>query len=77
MINAINMTVYFFGVNSIPEKIKSGELGIFRDDGGIGQNFSDIEEYLGKCKFRNCSHTKEPGCAIKNALSDGLISRER
>jgi ribosome biogenesis GTPase len=53
------------------------ELGIFRDDGGMEQNFSDIEEYIGKCKFRNCSHTTEPGCAIKDALSMGLISRER
>ena len=53
------------------------ELGIFRDDGGIEHNFSDIEEYLGKCKFRNCSHTTEPGCAIKHALSKGEISQER
>ena len=35
------------------------------------------EQYLGKCKFNDCKHRTEPGCAIKEAIANGELSRER
>ncbi len=39
--------------------------------------FSDILDYSKRCKFRDCSHNKEPGCAVRNALSNNELSYER
>ncbi|MTI61035.1 MAG: ribosome small subunit-dependent GTPase A [Firmicutes bacterium] len=39
--------------------------------------FPEFSDYLDKCQFRGCSHTHEPGCAVKDAVSNGLLSRER
>ena len=38
---------------------------------------NDFSSYLGKCRFRDCLHDKEPDCAIKNAVNDGKISQIR
>ncbi len=43
----------------------------------IAKTFSDIDEYLGKCKFRNCTHQGEPECAITRAIADGSILETR
>jgi len=39
--------------------------------------FVEMEPYLGKCKFSDCAHITEPGCAIKKAVEEGEISRIR
>ena len=39
--------------------------------------FIEFEEYVGKCKFNDCSHTNEIGCAVKEALAEGRISESR
>ena len=39
--------------------------------------FPEMRNYLHGCRFANCTHTHEPGCAIKKAVVDGLISEER
>ena len=39
--------------------------------------FADFAPYLGKCQFRDCAHRKEPGCAVRKALEDGLIEPTR
>jgi len=39
--------------------------------------FIEFEEYIGKCKFNDCSHTNEIGCAVKEALAEGRISESR
>ena len=39
--------------------------------------FPEFEEYLGKCRFTDCSHTKEQGCAVLEALESGEISKSR
>lgn len=44
---------------------------------GIACVFPEIEELAGKCRFRDCTHVHEPGCAIKHAVEQGLIQRER
>lgn len=53
------------------------ELGMWDVEQGIGNAFNDIEDYFGKCKFSNCTHTSEPGCAILEALANGELSKER
>jgi ribosome biogenesis GTPase len=47
------------------------------DNGGIDEAFSDVEELASACRFNDCSHNTEPGCAVKAALSSGELSRER
>jgi ribosome biogenesis GTPase / thiamine phosphate phosphatase len=47
------------------------------DGGGIDEAFSDVEELASACRFNDCSHNTEPGCAVKAALSSGELSRER
>jgi ribosome biogenesis GTPase len=39
--------------------------------------FPDFAPYIGGCQFRDCSHRKEPGCAVTKALADGLIGESR
>ncbi len=43
----------------------------------IAKTFPDVEEYLGKCKFRNCTHGGEPECAITRAIADGRLLQSR
>jgi len=43
----------------------------------ILNGFVELREYIGHCKFSNCSHLKEPNCAIKQALADNKISQQR
>lgn len=44
---------------------------------GVDQTFSDVETLITQCRFRDCSHASEPGCAIVDALSSGNLDRER
>ena len=44
---------------------------------GLKNAFSDIEEYAGECKYRNCTHTDELGCAVLSAVNEGLIPEDR
>lgn len=53
------------------------ELGMWDVTNGLGEAFTDVEQYLGKCKFSDCKHQTEPGCAIKEAIANGELSRER
>ncbi len=41
------------------------------------KGFREIGQYATGCKFRNCSHTVEPGCAVQAAVADGKISQHR
>ena len=53
------------------------ELGMWDVSIGLGSAFADVEEFLGKCRFADCRHEKEPGCAVKAAIASGELSRER
>ncbi|MBQ8589717.1 MAG: ribosome small subunit-dependent GTPase A [Firmicutes bacterium] len=53
------------------------ELGMWDNESGIEQTFSDIEELAERCRFYDCTHTSEPDCAIREALGDGTLSQER
>lgn len=52
-------------------------LGVWEADSGIGAAFSDVEEYADQCRFRDCTHTTEPGCAVLAAVEKGLIDASR
>ena len=43
----------------------------------ITQGFVEFRDYLGHCKFRDCSHTNDPGCALREAVEQGKIAEER
>ena len=43
----------------------------------LSRCFREFEEFEGECKFRDCSHTKEKGCMVIEAVEDGRISRSR
>ena len=53
------------------------ELGMWDAVSGVGQTFGDIEDLAARCRFRNCSHTGEPGCAVRAALESGRLDAGR
>lgn len=53
------------------------ELGNISVDVGIDETFSEITELSMNCKFSNCKHVKEKGCAILSAICDGSLSENR
>ena len=53
------------------------ELQLWDGGEGLGETFSDIEELAGDCRFNDCSHTSEPGCAVLAALESDALPRER
>lgn len=53
------------------------ELGMWEASNGLTETFSDVEQYIGKCRFRDCTHHSEPGCAVKAAIESGELSPER
>lgn len=53
------------------------ELGLWDSGDGIDTAFVDIESLARECKFSNCTHTSEPGCAIQSALADGTLDAAR
>ena len=53
------------------------ELGLYDADEGISASFTDVEELFTQCRFNDCGHKTEPGCAIRAALTDGYLSPER
>jgi ribosome biogenesis GTPase len=52
------------------------ELGVLGADVGIGKTYSDITALASGCRYRNCTHTGEPGCAVLEAMRAGAISQE-
>ena len=53
------------------------ELGLFDADEGISAGFADVEALFARCRFGDCRHESEPGCAALAALADGSLTRER
>ena len=53
------------------------ELGMWDISEGLGDAFADVERYIGTCRFSDCRHESEPGCAIKAAISEGKLDLVR
>ncbi|MGW5863315.1 ribosome small subunit-dependent GTPase A [Streptomyces sp. NPDC055239] len=52
-------------------------VGLFDAEAGVGQVFSEIEELAADCRFHDCAHTAEPGCAVLAAVDDGTLPSRR
>ena len=52
-------------------------LGLWDAEAGIEAAFSDIEEAAQQCRFRDCKHVNEPGCAVRAKVESGEISAAR
>ncbi len=53
------------------------EFGICKAEEGLHEVFRDIEEKARQCRFRNCTHKNEPGCAVRQAIEDGVLSQKQ
>jgi len=53
------------------------ELGMWDSAEGVETTFADIEELANRCRFSDCTHTSEPGCAVLSALEDGSLDPSR
>ena len=53
------------------------ELGLWDAGDGLDRTFSDVEALAARCRFRDCTHTGEPGCAVAQALETGSLDRAR
>jgi len=53
------------------------EIALWDGDGGTQHAFPEIERLAGECRFSDCSHMHEPGCRVKQAVSEGIISQDR
>jgi len=53
------------------------EVGLIDAEDGVGAVFDDVEQLIQACRFTNCSHTNEPGCAVQAAMADGTLAPSR
>lgn len=53
------------------------ELGMWDVSIGLSEAFTDVKQYFGRCKFSDCKHSIEPGCAVKAAIENGELPLER
>jgi ribosome biogenesis GTPase len=53
------------------------ELQLWDADEGLGEAFEDVEELAADCRFADCAHEGEPGCAVRRALTTGALPAER
>lgn len=53
------------------------ELQLWSSPDAVNEVFNDIEELAENCRFRDCSHEVEPGCAVQEALEQGLLDPGR
>ena len=53
------------------------ELGMWGVDQGLEEAFGDVERFLGRCRFSDCKHIREPGCAVRAAIESGELELAR
>lgn len=53
------------------------ELQLWDDEGAIGSTFDDITQLAARCRFRDCKHSGEPGCAVTAAIAGGELPADR
>lgn len=52
-------------------------FGLFDAEDGLGEMFGDVEDLATQCRFSDCSHQGEPGCAVQEALAGGGLEERR
>jgi ribosome biogenesis GTPase / thiamine phosphate phosphatase len=52
-------------------------FGLFDAEDGMGEMFGDLQGLFEQCRFSDCSHDREPGCAVRAALEDGSLDARR
>lgn len=52
-------------------------VGLWEGEHGVEQVFADIEDLAGGCRFGDCSHSSEPGCAVQAAIVSGVLDERR
>ena len=52
-------------------------LGLWDAETGLEIAFQDVAELASHCRFRDCKHGEEPGCAVRQAVADGTLAQER
>jgi ribosome biogenesis GTPase len=53
------------------------EIGLLEDEAGLREAFADVERLADACRFRDCRHDDEPGCAVVAATAAGSLAPER
>lgn len=53
------------------------ELGLWDVGAGVSRTFADVEDLARECAFADCSHEREPGCAVKAGIDDGRLDLSR
>jgi ribosome biogenesis GTPase len=53
------------------------ELQLWDADAGLDRAFEDIAARAAECRFRDCTHRAEPGCAVRQAIESGDLDAER
>lgn len=53
------------------------ELQLWEDDEGVQTTFDEIETLARNCRFRDCRHVDEPGCAVRQAVEEGMLQSDR
>jgi ribosome biogenesis GTPase len=53
------------------------EIRVWTAEESIAETFHDIREHASRCRFSDCSHTGEPGCAVRQAVEDGVLAPDR
>jgi len=52
-------------------------LAATSDSAAIDETFDDVSSYASACRYSDCSHSSEPGCAVQQAITDGSLDLER
>jgi ribosome biogenesis GTPase / thiamine phosphate phosphatase len=52
-------------------------VGLYDADEGVAQVFTELEELAGHCRYGDCGHRTEPGCAVLAAVADGTLTERR
>jgi ribosome biogenesis GTPase len=53
------------------------ELGLWADDEGLDRTFDEIDGLAAQCRFPDCGHEHEPGCAVRAAVEAGAVDPGR
>ena len=53
------------------------ELGLLGVSEGVDESFQEVSRLSLDCRYPNCGHTQEPGCAVRAAVTSGVLSEDR